>query len=109
MGHIVKATRLHSRLNDEEYNEVGEQNEDFINDPEDTYLSLIEEYGSDAEDFFGTYEDFLAMVAEFEADGEMTESEATNELLGMFAEYLEDPEGFMAELESGEEFAETGE
>lgn len=97
------ASKRKKKLGDEEgFLGEGDGEGDLSYDPSDVYAELIDEYGDDATAFFGTENEFLKMVEELTSGEDMSEAEAVDALLQMFFSFLEDPEGFIAELESGD-------
>jgi hypothetical protein len=80
---------------------LGSEDPTISFDPTDAYQAMIEDIGAtDVNAFFGSEKEFTGMVDEIVNGENMTEAEAVDALMQMFYQFMEDPEGFMAEMEA---------
>ena len=87
-------------LKDQDEDFIGEEGEESMDvDFEEVYNNLLEEYPEDTPSFFGSLNEFEKMIEGITSDGDISPSEAIDGLMQMFYQYLDDPEGFLEELD----------
>lgn len=82
---------------------IGEESGESMDiDTEEVYNNLLEEYPEETPAFFGSLNEFEKMVEEITSEGEFSVAEAVDGLIQTFYEFVEDPEGFVEELNEEE-------